>query len=259
MKETIVFVHGMWLNAKCWDKYRKFFQKKGYQCITPTLRFHDLRPNEIPDPRLGTTGVLDYVEDLEKVIRKLKTKPILIGHSMGGLLVQILAARGLAKALVMMNPDPPHGIMILRLSVMKGLMSAMTKWGFWKKPFKQTFDEATYSMLQLLSFKEQKSFFDNFVYESGKAAVEIGFWFLNPKKPTKVNKENITCPTLIIGSKQDNIVPASVVRKIARKYKKVAVYKEYSHHSHWVIAEPGWQEICGDIHNWLKINLVAKR
>jgi pimeloyl-ACP methyl ester carboxylesterase len=90
-------------------------------------------------------------------------KPIVLGHSMGGLLAQILASRGLAKALVLLAPASPAGIMALRLSVVKSFWSMQTKWGFWKNPMRQTFEEAAYSMLHLCPAKEQREIYDRFV------------------------------------------------------------------------------------------------
>ena len=104
MAETIVMIHGMWGGGWNWENYQKFFEGKGYHCLTPTLRFHDVDPKAPPHPQLGTTSLLDYAEDLEKEIGKLDTLPILMGHSMGGLLAQILGSRGLAKALVFLEP-----------------------------------------------------------------------------------------------------------------------------------------------------------
>lgn len=141
MTETIVMIHGMWGGGWCWENYKEFFEGKGYHCITPTLRFHDVDPKEFPDPRLGTASLLDYAEDLEREINKLSTLPILMGHSMGGLLAQILGSRGLAKALVLLTPASPAGIMALKPSVIRSFWSGLTKYGFWRKPFCQTFGE----------------------------------------------------------------------------------------------------------------------
>ena len=66
MAETIVMIHGMWSGGWYWENYNKFFEEKGYHCITPTLRFHDMSPKEPPHPHLGTTSVLDYAEDIER-------------------------------------------------------------------------------------------------------------------------------------------------------------------------------------------------
>lgn len=255
MTETIVMIHGMWLGRWCWDKFKEFFEKKGYHCLTSTLRFHDMDPKEIPDPHLGTTSLLDYATDLEKEIRKLDETPILMGHSMGGLLAQILASRGLAKALVLLAPAAPYGIITLRLSVIKGFWNSLTKWGFWRKPMRPTFNETAYALMHLMPEEEQKECYEKLVYESGRAAFEIGFWFFDAKGGSKVDESKVTCPVLIIAGNEDRITPVSVIRKIADKYKTVSTYKEFKTHSHWLIGEPGWQEIAEYVSNWLNQNV----
>ena len=251
MTETIVMIHGMFGGGWYWEKYKKFFEGKGYHCITPTLRFHDTDPKEPPHPQLGTTSLLDYAEDLEKEIEKLNTLPIVMGHSMGGLLAQILGSRGFVKALVLLTPASPHGIMGLKPSVIRSFWSGLRKYGFWKKSMRQTFNEAVYSMLQMLTVEEQREVFDRFVYESGRAASEMGFWFFDPRGAAKVDESKVTCPVLIIGGPKDKITPVSVVRQVANKYRAVSTYKEFANHSHWVVGEPGWQEIAEYISGWL--------
>jgi pimeloyl-ACP methyl ester carboxylesterase len=251
MAETIVMIHGMWGTGSYWENFKGFFESKGYRCVVPALRFHDMDPNGVPDPRLGTTSLLDYVEDLEKLIRELHVAPILMGHSMGGLLAQILGSRGQAKALVLLTPASPHGIIALKPSVIKSFWSGLTRWGFWRKPFRQTFAEAAYSMLDLMPSESRKSIYDKFVYESGRAAFEIGFWLFDSKGAARVDESKVTCPVLIIGGEEDRITPVSVIRKVAEKYKEVSTYKEFSGHAHWVIGEPGWEHIAEYIEEWL--------
>jgi hypothetical protein len=88
---------------------------------------------------------------------------------MGGLLAQMLGARGLAKALVLMTPASPAGIIAITPSVIRSFWSVQTRWGFWKKPMRRTFAEAVYSMMHLLSADAQKRAYESFVYESGRA------------------------------------------------------------------------------------------
>lgn len=254
MPKTIVMIHGMYGGEWCWENYKNFFEKKGYHCISPTLRFHNMDPNETPDSQLGTTSLLDYAEDLEKEIRKLDAPPIIMGHSMGGLLAQILGSRGLAKALVLLTPASPHGIMALKPSVIKSFRSAFMRWGFWRKPMRPTFDETVYSTMHLLRSDEQKEIFGKFVYESGRAGFEIGFWLFDSKGAAKVDESKITCPVLVVAGAEDRITPASVVQKVAAKYKAVSTYKEFTNHAHWVLGESGWQEITEYISNWLNQN-----
>ncbi len=252
MAETLVMIHGMWGGPWYWQYFKGFFEKKGYQCVIPTLRFHDMDPTAAPHPQLGTTSLLDYADDLEKHIRQLPVVPILIGHSMGGLLAQILASRGLAKTLVLLTPASPRGINALRPSVIMSYRSAMIRWAFWRKPLRQTFDEAAYSMLNVMSAENQRKVFNRFVYESGRAASEIGFWFLDPKQATKVDESRISCPVLVVAGAQDRITPISVGRKVAKKYGTSATYKEFADHSHWVVGEPGWQNVAEYVADWLR-------
>jgi len=253
MADTLFMIHGMWGgHPQYWENYQTFFQERGYRCITPTLRFHDVSPGAFPDPRLGRTSLLDYAEDLEKEIRILDSQPILMGHSMGGLLAQILGSRGLARALVLLTPAAPAGIVSIRPSVLKTFFRVMTKWAFWKKSMRLTFDEAVYSMMHLLSQEEQRKLYARMVHESGRAAFEIGFWYLDPNGAAKVDESKIRCPVLVIGGSQDRITPATVVRQVARKYAAVATYREFPDHAHWVLGEPGWQEIASCIDEWLR-------
>lgn len=245
-------IHGMWGGAWYMENYKNFFREKGYSCITPTLRYHDTDPEATPNPLLGTTSLLDYARDLEAEIRQMEEPPIIMGHSMGGLLAQMLGSRGLARALVLLTPAAPAGILALKPSVIKSFRSVLLKRGFWKKPMRQTFAEATYSMLNLLPPEEQQTTYARFVYESGRAAAEIGFWLFDPHKAARVDESKVRCPVLVISGAQDRITPASVIRQVARKYKAVSTYKEFANHAHWVVSEPGWEEITEYIGEWLQ-------
>jgi pimeloyl-ACP methyl ester carboxylesterase len=257
MAETIFMIHGMWDGEWYWENYKGFLEARGYNCVGTTLRFHDMHPAQEPDPRLGVTSLLDYAADLEKEIEQLGVKPILMGHSMGGLLAQMLASRGLARALVLLTPGSPAGILAIRPSVVKSFWSILTRWGFWKKPMRQTFDEAVYSTLHLLPPEERKSTYARFVYESGRAFSEIAFWFVDPKKAAHVDASKVTCPVLVVAGAEDRVTPVSLVRRVAAKYEAVSTYKEFAGHAHWVIAEPGWQDIVEYVSGWLEQTLTA--
>jgi pimeloyl-ACP methyl ester carboxylesterase len=251
MAETIFMIHGMFGAPWYWENYRRKFEAEGYRCIVTTLRYHDMDPRGVPHPLLGTTSLLDYAEQLEKEICQLDETPIVMGHSMGGLLAQILGARKRAKALVLLTPASPAGIMALTPSVIKTFWSVQTKWGFWNSPFRLKFSEVVYSMLHLMTEKEQWEIFNKLVYESGRAATEIGYWPFDPKRASSVDESGVTCPVLVIAGRLDRITPASVASKIAKKYKAVSTYKEFKNHAHWVVGEPGWQEVADYASSWL--------
>jgi pimeloyl-ACP methyl ester carboxylesterase len=256
MRESIMMVHGMWGGPWVWERYRRYFEARGYRCITPALRHHEPCPDRETLARLGTTSLLDFAHDLEEEIYHLDDKPIVMGHSMGGLLAQMLGSRGLAKALVLLTPAWPRGILGLKPSVIRCFLSAVTTPGFWKKPMRQTYGEAVYAMLGRMPDRERKDIFERLVHESGRAGFEIGFWPLDPGKASLVDSDAVTCPTLVIAGAEDNLTPASVVRRVARKYTGAATLKEFSRHAHWVIGEPGWERIAGYCSDWLERVLV---
>jgi pimeloyl-ACP methyl ester carboxylesterase len=119
---------------------------------------------------------------------------------------------------------------------------------------RQTFDEAVYSAMHLIPEDDQKEAYPKYVYESGWAAFEIGFWLLDPWKATHVDASEVECPLLVIAGEKDRMAPASVVRKVAKKYEPVSTYKTFPDHAHWVIGEPGWNDIAHYIEEWLKQN-----
>lgn len=252
MGGNVYMIHGIMSGPWVWDNYRHYFEREGYTCAAATLRYHDMELQGKPDPALGTTGLLDYAADLEREISAFDDRPILIGHSMGGLLAQIMAARGLAKALVLLTPVSPAGIMLLTPSAIRTFLRVHARWGFWRKPFRLGFNDAAYGILNKLPVRRQKEIYANFVYESGRVLCEAAYWFLDPKRASSVDEARVICPVLIINCMEDRVTPASVVRKIYRKYKHVATCREYTDHAHWPMAEPGWEKIARDAADWLR-------
>src|SRR3989338_9015182 len=92
---AVMLIHGMWSRPHVWDGFRAYFEDRGYEVIVPTLRHHEAAADGLPHPELATTSVADYASDIAREIGKLGRKPLVIGHSMGGLIAQLLAARPL--------------------------------------------------------------------------------------------------------------------------------------------------------------------
>ncbi len=252
MADTIFMIHGMMCGCWCWENYKNFFEARGYRCITPTLRYHDMDPRDNPDPCLGSTSLLDYADDLEKEIKKLDCKPIIMGHSMGGLLAQMLGARGLGEALVLLTPAAPYGIPSLKYSVLKSFIGVLAGGRFWRKSFRFSYDTAVYATMHKMSVNERKMAYDRMVYESGLVALQIGLWLLDVHRASRVEEDKIKCPVLVVAGSEDRITPAQVVKKVAEKYKTVSTYKKFENHAHWVIGERGWEEIADYVSDWLK-------
>jgi non-heme chloroperoxidase len=254
MSKTIVMIHGMWGSGEIWNGYKDYFEAQGYRVITPTLRLHGEKYKAVAPQELGVVSILDYASDLEKEIRALNEKPIIMGHSMGGLIAQILACRGLASKLVLLSSAPPAGILALRPSSTRTFMSVLSQWGFWRKPMRLSFNEAKYGILNLLTPEQQVAEYAKYSFESGHAAFEIAFWPLDAHKATHVETKSVTCPVLVISGGQDMIVPASVVAQVAKKYQKTTdvTYKEFPNFAHAIHQQAGWQEIVDYAADWIK-------
>lgn len=253
MSKTVMMIHGMQGGGWYWKGYRIFFESQGYRCVTPTLRYHDIFPNDQPDPALGKVSLLDYADDLERELQKLPKDTVIIGHSMGGLLAQILAARGYGSKIVLIAPAAPYGIFSFTPSVLKGFLSILRIWKFWEKPIKQSFEESKHSVFNLIPEALAREYYQKGVYESGRAAFEIGLWPLDKKRASFVDASKVKAPMLIVVGEEDNITPVVTVKKVAAKYPQ-AELKIYQNYAHWIIAEEAWEKVLADIYEWIENN-----
>jgi pimeloyl-ACP methyl ester carboxylesterase len=255
VKGTIVLIHGMWCGPEHWERLRAFLEQRGWRVIAPALRHHRALP---PPAALGTTSLLDYAADLEEEIRALGGRPILVGHSMGGLLAQILAARGCCSAAVLLSPAAPWGVFPLRVSVVRSFLSLLLRWRFWRRPHLLTSGEADYALLHRLEPSERRRVCATLRPESGRAIAEIGLWWFDPRRAGEVDAARIRCPVLIVQGAEDRIVPAPVTRRVARRYR--AEYRELDGHAHWLVEEPGWEGVFEGIERWIEATaLPAER
>jgi esterase/lipase len=225
-----LLLHGFYGTGAMWnDNYKKELEKVNRNCITPTLPGHNIK--DPSNKRIETLGIQDYLNFLEKIIVKLKQPPNIIGFSMGGLLALKLAEMGLAKKVILLNPAPPRWIIAINRNVYKSF-SEVLKFGFWNKPHKLSFEKAQFAMLNHIENEdEQREFYDSFVPESGKAALDI-------IKGVKVDKNKINCKVHVIGSNNDNSTPKS--HKVANKYGTTFDSFNSGHH---IMFGPGSQEI----------------
>lgn len=251
MTDTIFMIHGMWGGPWCWEHYRRFFERAGYRCVVASLPYHGSPPTADPDPRLGSASLIDYVAALESELAQLDTRPILMGHSMGGLLGQMLAARGLCSALVLLTPAAPAGVVAVTPSVIRSFWSIQRSWGFWRKPARLGFRDAVYALLHRLPQGQQADAYERLVAESGRVIFEIGYWPLDSARASRVAASRVRCPVLVVGANADRIVPVSVAWRVARKYRHVASFMAFANHAHWILAEPGWEEVAEHVENWL--------
>lgn len=250
MAKVAVFIHGMWATPDVWRNWRPFLEARGWQTVAPALRHHDVPPLA-PPPDLGTTSLGDYVADLTDMIEDLADKPVLIGHSMGGLLALLLSARGLARASVLLTPAPDAGVIAIRPSNLLAFARIELNWGWWRKPHRATLGEALSHTFNTTDPREGAELHSAFVHDSGRALFEIALPWLDGSKTTTVDPRLVTVPLLFVAADQDRLTPPGVVRRSAKRFDHVADYVEYPGQGHWVLGQPGWERIAEDTAAWL--------
>jgi pimeloyl-ACP methyl ester carboxylesterase len=250
MAKLAVLIHGMWGTPDVWRNWRAALEPRGWQITTPILRHHEALPHA-PPPALGTTSLLDYAADLEAELRKLPEKPVVVGHSMGGLLALLLCARGLARAGVLLTPAPPSSVIGIRPSNLAAFARIQMNWGWWRKPHRATLGEALSHTFNTADPEVGAKRHAGFVHDSGRALFEMALPWLDAGKATTVDPRLVTVPLLFVAAGKDKLTPPGVVRRAAQRFGHVSDYVEYPGHGHWVVGQPGWEKIADDAATWL--------
>jgi non-heme chloroperoxidase len=248
-RTDIMMIHGAFCGPWAFEKFRGPFEAAGYRVHAPMLRHHE---HGVPIHRaLGTTSLTDYAHDLAKLIEALDAPPVLVGHSLGGLLAQMLAAKGLARALVLLAPCPPWGMLPSTFFEVAASQTMLLAGDFWNAPLRPDYSIAAAHSLDRLPPAERHKVFARFVPESGLATFEIMHWAFDAKRASLVHPESVTCPILALAGTHDRINPPSTVRRIAERYKGRAIFQDIKGHSHWLIGEPGWEKIAARAVRWI--------
>ncbi|GER07222.1 alpha/beta hydrolase [Iodidimonas muriae] len=255
-KTPIVMVHGMWSRGNCWDRLRAYFEERGHRVLAPTLPWHDMSAASPPPAKLGCASLIDYTDALEKEITAFDRDAILIGHSMGGLLVQKLAARGLGSKLICLSPAPSSGMFPFYWGPTRSFLKTTLRPGFWKKPHKASWEQARWSVFNAgVPLEEARAVYADYVWESGRALFELALWYLDGDQAACVNRDRIRIPVLVAVGAQDRITPKEWARSAVRRFEGRARYAEFPDYGHWLIGDPAWPHVAKRIERFLETGL----
>jgi pimeloyl-ACP methyl ester carboxylesterase len=248
-KPPVVMIHGAFCGPWAMEGLKGKFEAAGYAVTTPCLRFHD---TAAPPAALGMTSLADYASDLEDEIAALKTPPILVGHSMGGLLSLMLAARSDVAALVLLAPSPPWGIPPATMAEIAAAQAMFLHPGFWTQVLEANRDIAISQSLNCLPREMRDAVLNNFVCESGRAMHEVMHWALDMNRVTEVEPEHVTAPILFLTGSDDRVNSPGTVARIAARFGARASAEVLEGRGHWLHGEPGWEDLAQRALDWLK-------
>jgi non-heme chloroperoxidase len=249
--KPVVFVHGLWLLPSSWDNWMTLFEEAGYVGLTPSWPDDPETVDEArANPDVLAKKTLEQVADhTTEIINALDEKPVLIGHSTGGLLAQMLAGRGLSAATVAIDPGVFRGVLPLPGSVLKGVGPFLVNPRTRGRAITLTFDQFKYGWANALEEKEAKELYDSFhVAGSGVSLVQMGNANLNPWTEAKVNTKNPDRgPLLIIDGEKDHTVPwaiANAAYKRQRHNPGVTEIVKMPNRGHSLTIDHGWREVA---------------
>jgi pimeloyl-ACP methyl ester carboxylesterase len=251
MKNTIVLIHGMFQNPKSWQNWIDYFEAKGFDVVAPAWPFHAGEPTalrENPPAGLGELELDTIITSIETIIYDLPEKPIVIGHSVGGLITQILIKRGLTKMGVAISSVAPNAMVTFDWSFIKNAATIAN-------PLQGNH----YVPMDLATFE---SAFANTLpneivgkYYQETATHDSRVVFRDCMGSTaQIDTDQPHAPLLFIAGAEDKICPADLNEKNYKAYtdqNSVTALKEFPNRSHFICNEPGWEEVIAYIDNWI--------
>ena len=259
MERSIVFIHGAWVTPLCWEFMIPYFEQKGFQTLAPAWPGKEGSvegQRRDPSTTLKGLGIRQIVDHYEALIRNLPESPVLVGHSFGGLFVQILLDRGLGRAGVAIDSAPPRGVFSFYPTAFRSLARVLTTWRGWERILTMPFSDFRYAFLNTVPAEQQRGIYDRYVVpETGRVFFEAAVSLLTPASPARVDFRNPSRPPLLlIAGGADHIVPPQINRSNFRKYRRTAetvAFREFAGRGHWIIAQDGWEEIARSISDWI--------
>ncbi len=255
--ETIVLVHGFWVTPRSWEDWVEHYERKGFRVLTPTYPGFEV---EVEALNADPTPVADLtlpqgMDHLTSVVEALDKPPILMGHSAGGAITQILLDRGYGSVGVTLNSAPTEGVRVLPLSQLRSTFVAFKNPANRHRAVPLTFEQWHYAFTNTFSQEESRALYEryaipasggilwssvlaNFMPGPQDAHVDYG----NPGRP----------PLLFVSGGEDHIMPPSVQRSNHRHYKgnTITEIEEYAGYSHLLPAQEGWQQIADHVLDW---------
>src|SRR5256886_10281737 len=257
VKPTIVLIHGLWLTPKSWEGWIDRYRKAGYPVLAPAWpglegNVEEIRRNPSALKGLKLKTVVDHYD---RIIRQLDTPAVMMGHSFGGLIVQLLVDRGLGEAGVVIDSAQSAGVPVLPFSTVRATFSVLGNPFTFNKAVSLTPSQFNYAFTNELDPVESRKVYDRYqVPGSARILWDGAFSLLNPKASSKVNYANSDrAPLLFIAGGNDHLVPPAINKANLRKYSKstaITAYREFPGRTHNTVGQAGWEQVADFALSW---------
>ena len=264
--DTIVLIHGLWMTALSWEHWVARYSSRGYRVIArswPGMEgdVEQLRRDPSAIEHLGIGEIADHYEG---IIRELDSLPIIMGHSFGGLITQLLLDRGLGAAGVAIDSAPVKGILALPLSTLRSGFPALKNPANNHKAVTLTPEEFHYAFTNTLSEEESAAVYARYAVPGpGRVLFQAALANLNPRAATRVDFHNDDrAPLLVIAGGEDHVSPVAINEATARlqgESQAVTDYKEFPGRSHYTLGQAGWEEVADYALRWATEHAAAPR
>ncbi len=249
--KTIVFVHGMFLNPKSWTRWISYFEERGYRCLALAWPLHEGEPSDLRanvPSGLGELSLNTIVDHISAIVSALPERPIVIGHSVGGLITQILASRGLIEAGVPISSVAPNAMLSFDWSFFKN-SALITNPLKGDAPFPMTAEGFHENFANTISEEASNRAYEEYATHDSRNVLRDCMG-----KAGHIDLDQPHVPLLFISGEEDKIIPAKLDRKNAESYtdeNSIAEYEEFPHRGHFICTQNGWEEVAERVAVWL--------
>ena len=250
--KTIIFIAGAFVNHACWDDWRIYFERQGYTTMAPSWPGKDADAGTLrgrqPDKALASITLPEIIEHYTKIINELPEIPILIGHSFGGLISQVLMNNGLVAAVIAIHATPPQGVIPYEWNFLKSNIKGFGYFTSINKTYLITFKKWQVVFTNGMSFEDQKNAYYASAVPESKRVIRGGL-----TRTARVDFTKSHAPLLFLAGSQDNCIPAHLCQRVFNKYKDKKSVTDFKlkDRNHYILGLPTWKEDAHDILDWI--------
>jgi pimeloyl-ACP methyl ester carboxylesterase len=250
-RRPVVFVHGLWLLAGSWDRWRELFESEGYSTLAPGWPDD---PDNVAEARkrpeaMARQNIKQVADYFTGIVDRLKVKPVVIGHSFGGMLAQLLAGRGRAAVTVAVDPAPFRGVLPLPFSSLKVASVVLKNPANYRRAVPLTYEQFRFGFANAVDENEARELYEQFsVATPGPPLFQAAAANLNPWTPVRVDTKNPERgPMLVMSGEKDHTVPhavASAAYRLQKRNVSPTEFREMPNRGHSLTIDSGWREIA---------------